>query len=58
MLRLAAERDALLVIDAQFGVTTGVEMIADVTARTIRSTVINPDLAGTYHLAAGGLLAW
>jgi len=53
MPRLAAEHDALRVIDNQFGVSTGVELIADVTAHAIRATVTNPDFAGTYHLAAG-----
>ncbi len=58
MLRLAAERDALTIIDDQHGAPTGAELLADVTAHAARMTLANPDLAGTYHLAAGGETTW
>lgn len=58
MLRLAHERDSLNVIDDQFGAPTGAELLADVTAHAIRSTMMNPELAGLYHLAASGETTW
>lgn len=58
MLRLAAERDALQVIDDQIGAPTGAELIADVTAHALRMAAAQPALAGTYHLAAGGETSW
>ena len=58
MLRLAAERDALSVIDDQIGAPTSAELLADVTAHAIRATVSNPALAGLYHCAAGGETSW
>lgn len=58
MLRLAGERDRLEVVDDQFGAPTGAELIADVSTHAIRATLSNPDLAGTYHLAASGVTTW
>lgn len=58
MLKLAAERDALTIIDDQYGAPTGAELLADVTAHAARMTLANPELAGTYHLAAGGETTW
>ena len=58
MLRLAAERERLTVIDDQFGAPTGAELIADVTAHAIRQLLQRPQDAGTYHLAAGGETSW
>lgn len=58
MLRLAAERDSLGVIDDQHGAPTGAELIADITAHAITATRRNPALAGLYHLAAGGETTW
>lgn len=58
MLRLAAERDRLAVVDDQVGAPTGAELIADVCAHVLRSAVHRPELAGTYHLAAAGLTSW
>lgn len=58
MLRLAAERDQLRVIDDQIGAPTGAELIADVTAHAIRSVLELPELAGIYHLAAAGQTSW
>ncbi len=58
MLKLAADRDALTIIDDQHGAPTGAELLADVTAHAARMTLVSPDLAGTYHLAAGGETTW
>ncbi len=58
MLRLAAERERLVVIDDQQGAPTGAELIADVSAHALRSAVGDPALAGTYHLAAAGETSW
>ena len=54
MLRLAAERDQFKVIDDQIGAPTGAELLADVTVHAIRTVLSGPQLAGLYHLAAGG----
>ena len=58
ILRLARERDSLKVIDDQIGAPTGAELLADVTAHAIRAAFSRPDLAGVYHLAAGGEISW
>ena len=58
MLRLAADRERLTVIDDQFGAPTGAELIADVTAHAIRQVMLRPQDAGVYHLAAAGETTW
>jgi dTDP-4-dehydrorhamnose reductase len=60
MLRLAAERERLTVINDQFGAPTGAELLADVTAHMLRSALTAPAarLAGTYHVAAAGETTW
>lgn len=58
MLRLAAERERLTVIDDQWGAPTGADLIADVTAHTIRQVLQKPGLTGLYHLAAAGETTW
>ena len=58
MLRLAAERERLTVIDDQWGAPTGADLIADVSAIAIRSALQQPDLSGVYHLVAGGETTW
>jgi dTDP-4-dehydrorhamnose reductase len=61
MLRLAATRDTLNVIDDQIGAPTGADLLADVTALAIRQTVGAADgnrLAGIYHVAAEGYTSW
>jgi dTDP-4-dehydrorhamnose reductase len=58
MLRLARERDSLSVIADQFGAPTSAELLADVTAHAVRSAMAKPELAGLYHLAAGGETTW
>lgn len=58
MLRLAAEREELRVIDDQIGAPTGAELIADVTALTLRTAQNRPETSGLYHLAAAGEVSW
>ncbi len=58
MLRLAKERDALTVINDQFGAPTSAEMLADVTAIALKQAIAQPKLAGLYHCVAGGETNW
>lgn len=62
MLRLAREREALSVIADQIGAPTGAELLADVTAHALRTVRSRPadfaELAGVYHLVAGGETSW
>ncbi len=58
MLRLARERDTLDVVDDQHGAPTGAELIADVTAHSLKAMLAKPELAGTYHLSAAGETSW
>jgi dTDP-4-dehydrorhamnose reductase len=58
MLKLAAERDALKVINDQVGAPTGADLLADVTAHAIRATLAKPELSGLYHFVAGGQTTW
>ncbi len=58
MLRLAAERERLTVIDDQVGSPTGADLLADVTAHALRTAAERPDVAGTYHAVAAGETSW
>jgi dTDP-4-dehydrorhamnose reductase len=58
MLRLATERDALSVIDDQFGAPTSAELLADVAAHALRAAMQKPELAGLYHCVAAGETNW
>ncbi|HWI78231.1 MAG TPA: dTDP-4-dehydrorhamnose reductase [Ramlibacter sp.] len=58
MLKLAAEREELKVVDDQVGAPTGAELLADITAHAIRTAVFQPHLAGLYHVAAAGEVSW
>ncbi len=58
MLRLAAARERLTVIDDQQGAPTGADLIADITAHAIRAALRQPALCGVYHLAAAGQTSW
>jgi len=58
MLRLAAERERLQVIDDQIGAPTGAELLADITAHALHAAQRRPELAGTYHAAAAGETSW
>jgi dTDP-4-dehydrorhamnose reductase len=56
ILRLAAERDQLQVINDQIGAPTGAELIADVSAHALRQ--INSTPSDVYHLVASGETSW
>lgn len=58
MLRLAGERERLSVVVDQIGAPTSAELIADVTAHSLRAVRNKPELAGIYHLAAAGHTSW
>lgn len=58
MLRLAAERDRLQVIDDQVGAPTGADLLADVTAHAIKAVRRDAALSGLYHLVAAGETSW
>lgn len=58
MLRLAAERDHLTVIDDQVGAPTGADLLADVAAHALRRAVFDDTLSGTYHAVAAGEVSW
>jgi dTDP-4-dehydrorhamnose reductase len=61
MLRLAAERDRLTVVDDQFGAPTSASLLADLTAHLVRQYARNGAEAfpyGTYHVAAAGETSW
>ena len=59
MLRLAAERERLTVIDDQIGAPTGADLLADLTAQMARTAMASAtDLSGTYHAVAAGETSW
>lgn len=58
MLRLAAEREVLKVIDDQIGAPTGAELLADATAHALGAMAAQPGLGGLYHLVASGETSW
>lgn len=58
MLKLAAERETLSVVDDQIGAPTGAELLADVVACAITKTLLDPSLVGIYHLSAAGETSW
>ena len=58
MLRLAAERDQLQVIDDQIGAPTGADLLADLSAHMIQATLQRPQLSGLYNAVASGETSW
>ena len=58
MLRLASERQTLAIINDQVGAPTSAALLADCTAHALFQAIHNPQLAGLYHLAAGGETTW
>ena len=58
MLRLAAEREVLYIINDQIGAPTGADLLADITAHVIRSLSENLGEEGTFHCVAKGETSW
>jgi dTDP-4-dehydrorhamnose reductase len=58
MLRLAAERTQLTVIDDQIGAPTGADLLADISAHALRQALREPSVSGTYHAVAAGETSW
>jgi dTDP-4-dehydrorhamnose reductase len=61
MLRLAAERERLAVVDDQVGAPTSAALLADLTAHLVRQHVREGGTRfpyGTYHVAAAGETNW
>jgi dTDP-4-dehydrorhamnose reductase len=58
MLRLAQERDSLTVIDDQHGAPTGADLLADLTVHALRTALVRPEVAGTFHAAPRGETTW
>ncbi|EGF0299515.1 dTDP-4-dehydrorhamnose reductase [Salmonella enterica] len=58
MLRFAKEHEEMSVINDQYGAPTGAELLADCTAHAIRVALKQPEVAGLYHLVAGGTTTW
>lgn len=56
MLRLAQTKEELSVVADQIGAPTGAELLADVTAQLLKQ--LDPQVAGLYHLTAGGETSW
>lgn len=56
ILKFAGERERLTVVDDQFGVPTGADLLADATAHSIRSWTDGRD--GIYHLVPDGVTTW
>lgn len=52
LLRAASRQAALDIVDDQWGAPTRAALVADVTAHLLRTAT--PELAGIYHVAAGG----
>jgi dTDP-4-dehydrorhamnose reductase len=58
MLKLAAERDSLNVINDQIGAPTGADFLADTTAQIITRLALGQGAEGTYHCVAAGETSW
>ncbi len=58
ILRVAQQRDKLVVVNDQIGSPTGAELIADVTACALLSLRHEPEVSGLYHLTASGYASW
>jgi len=58
MLRLAAERDRLTVVDDQIGAPTGADLLADLSAHLLRQVQHRPEHGGTYNACAAGATSW
>jgi dTDP-4-dehydrorhamnose reductase len=62
ILRLAAERDSLRIVDDQFGAPTSASVIADLTAHVVRQAQAERKAgtfdSGIFHMTASGATSW
>lgn len=58
MLRLAATRDRLEIVNDQIGAPTGADLLADLSAQMLPRLLATPELGGTYHAVASGETSW
>jgi len=58
ILRLAQERETLHIVADQWGAPTSAELIADVTAHTLRDALAKRAQGGLFHVAAAGETNW
>ncbi|MDP1559323.1 MAG: dTDP-4-dehydrorhamnose reductase [Nitrosomonas sp.] len=58
MLRLGKARDSLSIVDDQIGAPTSADLIADITAHTVRTALQRPTVSGLYHLVASEYTSW
>ncbi len=58
MLRLAAERERLTVIDDQVGAPTGADLLADISAHALHQALQDASVGGVYHAVAAGETSW
>jgi len=58
ILKLAADRETLSIVDDQFGAPTGAELLANVTTHALKKVLVGADLSGLYHVAAAGETSW
>ncbi|KPV39575.1 dTDP-4-dehydrorhamnose reductase [Thiohalorhabdus denitrificans] len=58
MLRLACSREALQVIDDQYGAPTPAELVADITAQVLPTALGDSGKSGIYHCTAAGETTW
>lgn len=58
MLRLSQQREKLSIVNDQIGAPTGAELIADVTAHTVRTLKSQSTVSGLYHLTAKEHTSW
>ncbi len=58
VLRLAAQRETLDVVDDQVGAPTGADLLADVTTHLLRALARDAIAGGTYHCTAAGETSW
>lgn len=62
MLRLAAERDELTIVDDQIGAPTSTQALSDATLKLVQYFMLNSEFSaavrGVYHMTCGGEASW
>lgn len=58
IMRLAREREFLNIVDDQIGAPTGADLLADITAHSLRTAFMKAAVGGLYHLAPYGEISW